>query len=155
MCTCPSQYCSYACRPAWGSQPTPFESYPLPSLSTVALQDVVEGQQRTTNGLVSLLSQERTSSERDTRDHKQQLANLAALAQNFLGFMPDVERKFLALENSICGNCPSANNVEVQDRLKDMTEVFSNLRRIANGLACSTDHRLVPVCITALSLLES
>ncbi|KAI0296506.1 hypothetical protein B0F90DRAFT_1033646 [Multifurca ochricompacta] len=132
-------------RPAWGYQPTPAELPPLPSLSTIALQDVVEGQQRATNGLVSLLSQERTSNERSTRDHKQQLANLTALSQNFLTFMPDVEQKFSALEGSIRSNCPNNDNTELQNRIKDMVEVVANLGRIAEGFACSTGLRLVPV----------
>ncbi|KAI9510122.1 hypothetical protein F5148DRAFT_1182571 [Russula earlei] len=151
MSTYPSQYYSYPCRPAWGSQSMPFEQYTgPPSLSTVALQDIVEGQQRATNGLASLLSQERTSNERDSRDHKQQVANLAALSQNFLGFMQDVEHKSSALENSIRSNYASADNAELQDLVKDMVEVVANLRRIADGFACATGLRLVPGLAPAL-----
>jgi hypothetical protein len=121
-------------------------------LSTTAIQDIVEGQQRTTDGLVSLLSQERTANERGSRDHKQQLAHLTALSQNFLSFMPDVELTFSSLEILIRNNCPSANNSELQDRVKDMAEVVANLRRFAEGFACSTGLRLVPVCDTASPL---
>jgi flagellar biosynthesis/type III secretory pathway chaperone len=122
-------------------------------LSTVALQDIVEGQQRVTNGLVTLLSQERTSNDRSTRDHKQQLASLTALSQHFLTFMPDVEQKFSALEGSIRNNCPVADNSDLQNRVKDMVEVVANLGRIAEGFACSTGLRLVPVCSSIASSL--
>lgn len=111
----------------------------------MALQDIVEGQQRAMNGLGSLLSQERTSNERSTRDNKQQLTNLAALSQNLLGFLPDVEQKFSALESFICGNCTIADDPELQDRVNDMVQVIANLRRIAESFACSTGFRLVPV----------
>jgi len=121
----------------------------------MALQDIVEGQQRATNGLVSILSQERISNERGARDHKQQLAHLTALSQNFLSFMPDVELKFSLLENLILNNCPSTDNVELQDRVQDMAEVVANLRRFAEGFACSTGLRLVPVCNTVLPLLAT
>lgn len=134
--------------PPGGYQP-PYEPLPLPSASTIALQDIVQGQQRATDGLVSLLSQERTSNERSTRDNKQQLSNLVALSQTFLGFIPDVEHKFSALETSINANCKSANIVELQDRVDDMVQVITNLRRIAEGFACSAGLRLVPVCNTA------
>jgi hypothetical protein len=123
----------------------PVETPTLPSLSTIALQDIVDGQQRATNGLVSLLSQERTTTESNTRDHKKQLDHLTRLSQNFLTFMPDVEQKFLALENSINTNCTNPNDVELQSRVKDMVEVIANLGRIAEGFACSTGLRLVPV----------
>jgi hypothetical protein len=114
----------------------------------MALQDIVEGQQRATNGLVSILSQERISNDRGARDHKQQLAHLTALSQNLLSFVPDVELKFSLLENLILSNCPSTDNVELQDRIKDMAEVVANLKRFAEGFACSTGLRLVPVCNT-------
>src|SRR6266581_1218458 len=133
MSTYPNPYCSYTSRPtSWDSQLTPCE-FAIPSLSTMALQDIVEGQQRATNGLVSILSQERISNERGARDHKQQLAHLTALSQNFLSFMPDVELKFSLLENLILNNCPSTDNVELQDRVQDMAEVVANLRRFAEG----------------------
>jgi hypothetical protein len=148
MCTSPNQYYPYTYCPAWGSQPTTPCEPAVPSLSTTAIQDIVEGQQRTTDGLVSLLSQERTTNERGARDHKQQLAHLTALSQNFLSFMPDVELKFSLLENLIRNDCPSANNTELQDRVEDMAEALVNLRRFAEGFACSTDLRLVPVRIT-------
>jgi len=115
----------------------------------MALQDIVEGQQRATSGLVSLLSQERTSNERSTRDNKQQLNNLVTLSQNFLWTMPDVEQKFSALESSLRVNCKSTDNDELQDRVNDMADVVTNLRRIAESFACSTGLRLVPVCCTA------
>ena len=144
----------YINRPGWGSQSTPVEPPALPtSLSTVALQDIVEGQQRVTNGLVSLLSQERTSNDRSTRDHKQQLASLTAISQHFLTFMRDVEQKFSALEGSIRNNCPVADNSDLQNRVKDMVEVVANLGRIAEGFACSTGLRLVPVCSSIASSL--
>jgi len=111
----------------------------------MALQDIVEGQQRAMNGLGSLLSQERTSNERSTRDNKQQLTNLMTLSQNLLGFMPDVEQKFSALESFIRGNCTIADEPELQDRVNDMVQVIVNLRRIAESFACSTGLRLVPV----------
>jgi flagellar biosynthesis/type III secretory pathway chaperone len=111
----------------------------------MALQDIVEGQQRAMNGLGSLLSQERTCNERSTRDNKQQLTNLVTLSQNLLGFMPDVEQKFLALENFIRGNCTIADEPELQDRVNDMVQVIANLRRIAESFACSAGLRLVPV----------
>lgn len=149
MCTPPNQYCSYSYCPALGSQPTPYEPPTVPSLSTTALQDIVDGQQRTTDGLVSLLSQERTANERGARDHKQQLAHLTALSQNFLSFMPDVELTFSSLEILTRNNSPSANNAELQDRVQDMAEVVANLRRFAEGFACSTGLRLVPVCNAA------
>lgn len=123
----------------------PVDLPPLPSLSTIALQDIVDGQQRATSGLVTLLSQERTSTETNAREHKQQLANLTSLSQNFLNFMPDVEQKFSALESSIRANCSNPENVELQNRVKDMIEVVANLGRIAEGFACSTGLRLVPV----------
>lgn len=134
-------------RPTYGYQCPPADLPALPSLSTIALQDIVEGQQRATNGLVSLLSQERTTTESNTREHKQQLSNLTSLTQHFLTFMPDVEQKFLALENSIRTNCTNPENAELQGRVKDMVEVVANLGRIAEGLACSTGLRLVPVRI--------
>jgi hypothetical protein len=146
MCTYPNQYCTYPYYPPWGSQSTPSEPPPLPSLSTMALQDIVEGQQRAMNGLSSLLSQERTSNEHSMRDNKQQLTNLVTLSQNFLGFIPDVEQKFSALESLIRGNCTITNNAELQDRVNDMVQVIANLRRTAESLACSTGLRLVPVC---------
>jgi len=153
MCTSPNQHYSYSSRPAsWGCQLPPNESA-IPSLSTMALQDIVEGQQRATNGLVSLLSQERISNERGARDHKQQLAHLTSLSQNFLSFIPDVELKFSLLENLILNNCPSIDNVELQDRVQDMAEVVANLRRFAEGFACSTGLRLVPVRNMVLLLL--
>jgi hypothetical protein len=145
MCTYPNQYYSIPYYPALGSQPTPFEPPPPAHLSTMALQDIVEGQQRAMNGLGSLLSQERTSNERSTRDNKQQLSNLVTLSQNLLGFMPDVEQKFLALESFIHGNCTIANDPELQDRVNDMVQVIANLRRIAESFACSTGLRLAPV----------
>ena len=152
MCTSPNQH-YYSSRPAsWGCQLPPNESA-IPSLSTMALQDIVEGQQRATNGLVSLLSQERSSNERGARDHKQQLAHLTSLSQNFLSFIPDVELKFSLLENLILNNCPSIDNVELQDRVQDMAEVVANLRRFAEGFACSTRLRLVPVRNMVLLLL--
>jgi len=114
-------------------------------LSTIALQDIVEGQQRATNGLVSLLSQERTTTETNTREHKQQLGNLSSLSQHFLTFMPDVEQKFLALESSIRANCTNPDNAELQNRVKDMVEVVASLGRIAEGFACSTGLHLMPV----------
>jgi hypothetical protein len=153
MCTSPNQYCSYTCHPVWGSQSTPIEPA-VPSLSTTALQDIVEGQQRTTDGLISLLSQERVANERGARDHKQQLAHLTALSQNFLSFMPDVELKFSSLETLIRNNYSSANNTELQDRVKDMAEVVANLGRFAEGFACSTGLRLVPVCNPIITLPE-
>ncbi|KAH8997679.1 hypothetical protein EDB86DRAFT_2914303 [Lactarius hatsudake] len=130
-------------RPAWGYQCPPVDSA-LPSLSTIALQDIVEGQQRTTNGLVSLLSQERTTTESNTREQKQQLTSITSLSQHFLTFMPDVEQKFSALESSIRANCTNPDNVELQNRVKDMVEVVASLGRIAEGFACSTGLRLVP-----------
>jgi flagellar biosynthesis/type III secretory pathway chaperone len=114
-------------------------------MSTIALQDIVEGQQRATNGLVTLLSQERTTVESTAREHNQQLSNLTSLSQNFLTFMPDVEQKFSALESSIRANCSNPDNAELQARVKDMLEVVANLGRIAEGFACSTGLRLVPV----------
>jgi hypothetical protein len=155
MCTPPNQYCSYTYCPPVGSQSTPYEPPTLPSLSTTAIQDIVEGQQRTADGLVSLLSQERTANERGARDHKQQLAHLTALSQNFLSFMPDVELTFSSLEILIRNNCPSANNAELQDRVKDMAEVVANLGRFAEGFACSTGLRLVPVCDTPSPLSKN
>lgn len=145
MCTYPNQYYSYPYYPAWASQPTPYEPPPPPGLSTMALQDIVEGQQRAMNGLGSLLSQERTSNERSTRNNKQQLTDLAALSQNLLGFLPEVEQKFSSLESFICGNCTVADDPELQDRVNDMAQVIANLRRIAESFACSTGFRLVPV----------
>ena len=136
---------SYARNP-WSYQyPPPIDPLPLPSMSTIALQDIVEGQQRATNGLVSLLSQERITTESTTRDHKQQLLNLTSLSQHFLMSMPDVEQKYSALENSIRTNCSNPDNADLQARLKDMLEVVANLGRIAEGFACSTGLRLVPV----------
>ena len=111
----------------------------------MALQDIVEGQQRAMSGLGSLLSQERTSNERSTRDNKQQLTNLVTLSQNLLGYMPDVEQKFSALESFIRGNWTIADEPELQDRVNDMVQVISNLRRIAESFASSTGLRLVPV----------
>ena len=145
MCTYPNQYYSFPHYPAWGSQSTPFEPPPPSPSSTMALQDIVEGQQRAMNGLGSLLSQERTSNERSTRDNKQQLNNLVTISQNLLGFMPDVEQKFSALESFIRGNCTIADEPELQDRVNDMAQVVANLRRIAESFACSTGLRLVPV----------
>jgi hypothetical protein len=139
-------------RPPWASYSTPVEPPTVPTLSNTALQDIVEGQQRATNGLLSLLSQERAASDRSTRDHKQQLANLTALSQHFLSFMPDVEQKFSALETSIRSHCPSADNSDLQNRVKDMVEVVASLGRIAEGFACSTGLRLMPVRSTALPL---
>ena len=40
-------------------------------MSTIALQDIGEGQQHATNGLVILLSQERMTAESTIREHKQ------------------------------------------------------------------------------------
>ncbi|KAH9170144.1 hypothetical protein EDB89DRAFT_1979868 [Lactarius sanguifluus] len=131
-------------RSAWDYQCPPVDPPALPSLSTIALQDIVEGQQRTTNGLVSLLSQERTTTESNTREQKQQLTTLTSLSQHFLTFMPDVEHKFSALESSIRANCTNPDNVELQNRVKDMVEVVASLGRIAEGFACSTGLRLVP-----------
>ena len=145
MCTYPNQYYPVPHYPAWGSLSTPFELPPSSPLPTMALQDIVEGQQRAMNGLGSLLSQERTSNERTTRDNKQQLNNLVSLSQNLLGFIPDVEQKFLALEIFIRGNCTIADEPELQDRVNDMVQVITNLRRIAESFACSTGLRLVPV----------
>jgi len=144
MCTYPNPYYSYPYYTPYGAQPTPIEPLPLPSLSTTALQDIVEGQQRATTGLVTLLSQERTSNERGTRDNKQQLTNLLTLSQNFLGYLPDVEQKFSALENSIPINSTNADNAGLQDRLNDMEQAIVNLRRIAESFASSTGLRLVP-----------
>ncbi|KAF8257945.1 hypothetical protein EI94DRAFT_1791385 [Lactarius quietus] len=124
--------------------PLPAEPPALPSMSTIALQDIVQGQQQATNGLVTLLSNERTTAETNTREHKQQLANLTSLSSNFLSFMPDVEQKFLALESSIRSNCSNPENADLQARVKDMVEVVANLGRIAEGFACSTGLRLVP-----------
>jgi hypothetical protein len=149
MCTYQNPYYSYPYYSPYGTQPTPIEPLPVPSLSTTALQDIVEGQQRATTGLVTLLSQERTSSERSTRDNKQQLTNLVTLSQNFLGYLPDVEQKFSALENSIPINSTNADNAGLQDRLNDMEQAIVNLRRIAESFASSTGLRLVPVCSTA------
>lgn len=149
MCTYPSPpYYSYPYYP----QPTPVEPLPYPSLSTSALQDIVEGQQRATTGLVSLLSQERTSNERSTRDNKQQISNLVTLSQNFLGFIPDVEQKFSALETSIRANCTNVDNADVQERLNDMEQAVTTLSRIAESFASSTGLRLVPVSSTASPL---
>lgn len=146
MCTYPNPpYYSYP----YYSQPTPVEPLPYPSLSTSALEDIVEGQQRATTGLVSLLSQERTSNERSTRDNKQQISNLVTLSQNFLGFIPDVEQKFSALETSIRANCINVDNPEVQERLNDMEQAIATLTRIAESFASSTGLRLVPVSSTA------
>ncbi|KAH9062354.1 hypothetical protein EDB87DRAFT_1606636 [Lactarius vividus] len=131
-------------RPTWGYQCPPVDPPALPSLSTTALQDIVEGQQRTTNGLVSLLSQERTTTESNAREQKQQLSAITSLSQHFLTFMPDVEQKFSALESSIRANCTSPDNIELQNRVKDMVEVVASLGRIAEGFACSTGLRLVP-----------
>ena len=111
----------------------------------MALQDIVEGQQRAMSGLGSLLSQERTFNERSTRDNKQQLTNLATLSQNLLSFMPDVEQKFSALESFIRGNCTIADDPELHDRVNDMVLAIANLRRIAESFASSTGLRLVPV----------
>jgi hypothetical protein len=149
MCTYQNPYCSYPYYPTYGTQQTPIEPLPLPSLSTTALRDIVEGQQRATTGLVTLLSQERTSNETSTRDNKQQLSNLVTLSQNFLGFIPDVEQKFSALENSIRINCTNADNAGLQDRLNDMEQTVINLKRIAESFASSAGLRLVPVCCTA------
>jgi hypothetical protein len=151
MCTYPNQYYPYPYYTPWGSQSNYFDSSPVPSVSTTALQDIVEGQQRATNGLVSLLSQERVSNEQGTRDNKQQFSNLLTLSQNFLGFIPEVEQKFAALESQIHDKCSSANNAEMEDRLNDMDQVITNLKRIAEGFACSTGLRLVPVRNTASS----
>ena len=104
----------------------------------MALQDIVEGQQRAMNGLGSLLSQERISNERSTRDNKQQLTNLVTLSQNLLSFIPDVEQKFSSLEGFIHSNCAIAGDPELQDRVNDMVQVITNLRRIAESFACST-----------------
>jgi len=145
VCTYPNQYYSSPYCPAWGSQSTPFELPPSSPMSTMALQDIVEGQQRAMNGLGSLLSQERTSNERSTRDNKQQFTNLVILSQSLLGFMPDVEQKFSALESFIRGNCTITDEPELQDRVNDMVQVIANLRRIAESFACSTGLRLVPV----------
>jgi hypothetical protein len=135
-------------RPYSYQYPT-VDPLPLPSMSTIALQDIVEGQQRATSGLVTLLSQERTTAESTTREHKQQLSNMTSLSQHFLLFMPDVEQKLSALESEIrtnaCTNCLNPESTELQARLKDMLEVVANLGRIAEGFACSTGLRLVPV----------
>jgi hypothetical protein len=149
MCTYPNQYYPYPYYTPWAPQSNYFDSSQVPGLSTTALQDIVEGQQRTTNGLVSLLSQERVSNEQGTRENKQQLSNLLTLSQNFLSFIPEVEQKFAALETSIQANCSSANNAELEDRMNDMDQVIINLKRIAEGFACSTGLRLVPVRNTA------
>ena len=149
MCTYQNPYHSYPYYTPYGAQPTPIEPLPVPSLSTIALQDIVEGQQRATTGLATLLSQERTSNERSTRDNKQQLTNLVTLSQNFLGYLPDVEQKFSALENSIPINSTNGDNTVLQDRLNDMEQAIVNLRRIAESFASSTGLRLVPVCSTA------
>jgi hypothetical protein len=141
----PNQSHCYINRPAWASYPTPIEPPALPSVSTIALQDIVEGQQRTTNGLLSLMSQERTANDRSERDYKQQLASLTALSQHFLSFMPDVDETFSALETSIRSHIPSADNNDLQNRVKDMVEVVANLGRLAEGFASSTGLRLVPV----------
>jgi hypothetical protein len=141
----PNQSYSFPYYPTWGSQSTSFEPPPPTPLSTLALQDIVEGQQRAMSGLGSLLSQERTSNERSTRDNKQQLTNLVTLSQNLLGFMPDVEQKFSALESFIRGNCTIADDPELHDRVNDMVQVIANLRRIAESFASSTGLRLVPV----------
>jgi hypothetical protein len=42
----------------WSYQYQPVDPLPLPSMSTIALQDIVEGQQRTTICLVTLLSRD-------------------------------------------------------------------------------------------------
>jgi hypothetical protein len=151
MSTYPNHYYSYPYQPTWGLQSTSVDPVPLPSVSTTALQEIVEGQQRATNGLVSLLSQERTSNERSTRDNKQQLNNMVTLSQNFLYSMPDVEQKFSALESSIRVNkCKISDDDELEDRISDMAEVVANLRRIAESFASLTGLRLVPVCGAAL-----
>ena len=59
--------------------------------------------------------------------------------------MPDVEQKFSALESSIRATCTNPDNAELQTRLKDMVEVIANLGRIAEGFACATGLRLVPM----------
>jgi len=113
----------------------------------MAIQDIVEGQQRATNGLVSLLSHERSTTETNTREHKQQIAHMTSLTQHFLTIMPDIEQKFASLEGSIRNHCPNPDNAELQNRLKDMVEVVANIGRIAEGFACSTGLRLVPVSV--------
>jgi hypothetical protein len=95
------------------------------------------------------LSQERTSNERSTRDNKQQISNLVTLSQNFLGFIPDAEQKFSALETSIRATCTNVDNAEVQERLNDMEQAIATLTRIAESFASSTGLRLVPVSSTA------
>ena len=70
-------------------------------MSTIALQDIGEGQQHATNGLVNLLSQERTTAKGTTREHEQWLLNLTSLSQYFLVYIPDVEQKYSSLENTI------------------------------------------------------
>jgi hypothetical protein len=152
MYSYPSQPHCYVNRPTWASHSTPVDSPSPTALSTTALQDIVEGQQRSINGLLSLLSQERSASDRNTQDHKQQLANLTALSQHFLSFMPDVEQKLSALETSIRSHGPIPDNSDLQNRVKDMVELVVNLGRIAEGFACSTGLRLVPVCSTASTL---
>jgi hypothetical protein len=152
MYSYPNQSHCYINRPAWASQPIPVEPPAFPSVSTIALTDIVEGQQRATNGLLSLLSQERTANDRSARDYKQQLANLTALSQHFLSFMPDVDEKFSALETSIRSHFPSADDNDLQNRVKDMVEVVGNLGRLAEGFASSTGLRLVPVRSSTLSM---
>ena len=60
-------------------------------------------------------------------------------------YMPDVEQKYSTLESSIRANCSNPDNAKLQAQLKDMLEVVSNRGRIAEGFACSTGLRLVPV----------
>ena len=81
----------------------------------------------------------------NTRDQKEQLANLTSLSKNFLTFMPNIEQKFSSLEVSILTNCTNLDNAELQAPLNNMGEVIADIGRIAEGFVCSTGLRLVPV----------
>ena len=73
------------------------------------------------------------------------LSNPTSLSQHFLMYMPDVEQKYSTLESSIRANCSNPDNAKLQAQLKDMLEVVANRGRIAEGFACSTGLRLIPV----------
>lgn len=113
-------------------------------MPTIAIQDIVEGQQR---AVFTPLSQEQTTAESTTREQKGQATTLKS--DPSLSAFPHVYARCRAeifpSQSSIRTNYSNPDNAELQARLKDMSEAVVNLGHIAESFACSTGLCLVPV----------
>ncbi|KAI0259672.1 hypothetical protein BC834DRAFT_904949 [Gloeopeniophorella convolvens] len=104
--------------------------------ATAALQDILQGQQRTAAALISLLAAEREQFERSAREHAQEMAHVSTLAQALLRSVPDVQARIAKLSD--------APLPERAQRRAEADEAAASLLRLADGIASAAGLRFSP-----------